>query len=262
MGDNEIYSKKWCDLIFKHRNKKYGAYVLRAQTGHRYRVALTVIISIFLFISVPPLVVLILTRQPQQQVDPVKKMARFDGLRIKEARPPRREPHKSQPKLAKKVKNLKEQKETEKEVATIFHPQDMTIDPEKIKDLPIDSIETLRKEAKLDLAKSTEQTDGVILDSIPRYPTGLMAFMRWLNQNMVYPPDCVRRHIAGTVEVAFIVEPNGKISDPRILKSAGPQLNHEVLRVISLMPKWIPAQKYGRAIRSQVTLPVVFEMSE
>jgi protein TonB len=262
MDDNEIYSKKWCNLVFEHRNKKYGAYVLRAQTGHRYRIALTVLFSIFLFISVPPLVIWIMTRQPQQQVDPVKKMARMDGLRIKEARPPRREPRKSQPKLANKVKNLKQQQETEKEVATIFHPEDVSIDPEKIKDLPIDSIEALRKEAKLDLAKSTEQTDGVILDSIPRYPTGILAFMRWLNQNVVYPPDCVRRHIQGTVEVAFIVEPTGKISDARILKSAGPQLNHEVLRVMSLMCKWIPAQKNGRAIRSQVTLPVVFEMSE
>ena len=261
MNDNEIYSKKWCDLVFKNRNKKYGAYVLRSQLGHRYTVVLIFLFAVFLLIAVPSVALWLATRHPYQPVDPVKKMARFEGLRIKEARPPRREPRKSAPQLSDKVKPMKDQQETDKQVATIFHPEDISIDPSKIKDLPEDSAETLRKEAKLELAKSTEQTDGVILDSIPRYPSGIAAFMRWLNKTMVYPPECVRTRKEGVVEVAFIVEPTGKISDPRIIKSADAMLNHEVLRVLHMMPKWIPAQKNGRTIRSQVTLPVVFEMS-
>ena len=259
---NEIYSKAWCDLLFENRNKKYGAYVMRSKTGHRYAVGLIVIFLIFFFMVAPPLVFWLLEQQPFKKVDPVDKMARIEGIQLKEARPVRRPPLKSDPELLKRVKDIRQtDAPDEQDVATINHPEDANLDPEKIKDLPADSQIVLEQEAKLHLANKTEQTDGVILDSIPRYPTGIIAFMRWLNSTVIYPPSCIRNHVEGIVEVAFIVEPTGKIADPRILKSASPELDHEAMRVVHLMPKWVPAQKNGKTIRAQVTLPIVFEIT-
>ena len=44
----DIYSKEWCDLVFEGRNKAYGAYKLREQTGARYRCVLTLLLGTLL----------------------------------------------------------------------------------------------------------------------------------------------------------------------------------------------------------------------
>ncbi len=263
MGRNEIFSKEWCNLLFEHRNKKYGAYVLRARTGRRYGAGLIAVFVIFLCVAGPSFVWWLMNKNAYKPpVDPIKNLVRMEGIRLKEARPTRRPPQKAEPQMTMKDESNEQTDIPEKyKQAVAFHPEDVATEPEKIEDLPRDSMEVIKKEEHLDLAKSTEQTTGVILDSIPKYPTGIIAFMRWLDKTMVYPPDCVRRRIEGTVEVAFIVEPTGQITDARILKSASAQLDHEALRVIHLMPKWIPAQKNGIPIRAQVTLPIVFELS-
>ncbi len=263
MGKNEIFSKEWCDLLFEHRNKEYGAYVLRARTGHRYGAGLMVAFALFLCVAGPSFVWWLMNKNAYKPpVDPIKSIIRLDGIRLKEARPARRPPQKADPKITAKAESNEQADIPQKDKqAVAFHPEDIALEPEKIEDLPLDSMDVIRKEDKLDLAKSTEQTTGVIMDSIPKYPSGIIAFMRWLDKTVVYPPDCIRRRIEGVVEVAFIVEPSGKISDARILKSAASQLDHEALRVIHLMPKWIPAQKDGKPIKAQVTLPIVFELS-
>lgn len=266
MNGNEIFTRSWCDLVFAHRNKRYGAYVLRAGTGRRYAWALGVIFALFVLFSAPPLIMYaLLGHERYKPVDPVKKMARFEGIRLKEARPLRRPPRKAEPVVAniqdiKKI-SMPDVMETE---LSISHPEDEAmLDKLKPEDIAPDSIETLVNERNLKLATHGEQTSGVIIDSIPQFPQGgVRGFMKWLSANMVYPPACVREKVEGTVEVAFIVEPTGKVGDIRVLKGADPRLNHEAVRVLRKMPKWMPAYRYGKPIRSQVTLPVVFSISD
>lgn len=204
-------------------------------------------------------------RQSYKPVDPVRKMARFEGIRLKEARPLRRPPRQQEPVPAdvKDVKNIR-MPDVKASELTVAHPEDEAmLDKMKPEDISPDSIETLINERDLKLATHGEQTNGVIVDSIPQFTEGgVRGFMKWLSRNMVYPPACVRDKSEGTVEMAFIVEPSGKVSDIRVLKGADPRLNHEALRVLRKMPSWTPARRYGKPIRSQVTLPVVFSMSD
>jgi protein TonB len=86
--------------------------------------------------------------------------------------------------------------------------------------------------------------------------------MKWLNKYMVYPRICMERKQSGKVIVAFIVEPTGEVTDIRIVDGKIRELNHEVLRVLQTMPKWIPGKRNGKPIRSQVTLPVEFEFDD
>lgn len=45
MHSSDIYSKEWCDMVFEGRNKAYGAYKLREQTGARYRRVLIIVLG-------------------------------------------------------------------------------------------------------------------------------------------------------------------------------------------------------------------------
>lgn len=66
----------------------------------------------------------------------------------------------------------------------------------------------------------------------------------------------------GTVYVNFTIEKDGNISNPRILRGIGSGCDEETLRVIKLMPKWIPGEENGQTVRVQYNLPVKFKLDD
>ncbi len=258
LRDNQILGKKWCNLLFEDRNKDYGAYKIRKETGRRYTKAMGCLVSMLFIIIAPIVALMIIFSEPPLTYDIGETITRFEGVRIKEARPERRPEKKSEPEMSDKAEPKVEDVDPVADMLTV--KKEEPVDPDKIEDLSKDSLSTLLKEAKLELALDEERTDGVIVDSIPRYPGGIASFMKWLDSTMVYPPACIRQKVQGTVTVDFIVDAGGTTKDARIIKSANKMLNTEALRVIGEMRPWTPARKYGRPIRSQVTLPIVFEL--
>lgn len=258
LRDNQILGKKWCNLLFEDRNKDYGAYKIRKETGRRYTRALGCLVSLLFILIAPIVALMIIFSEPPLTYDIGETITRFEGVRIKEARPERRPEKKSEPEMSDKAEPKVEDVDPVADMLTV--KKEEPVDPDKIEDLSKDSLSTLLKEAKLELALDEERTDGVIVDSIPRYPGGIASFMKWLDSTMVYPPACIRQKVQGTVTVAFIVDADGTTKDARIIKGANKMLNTEALRVIAEMRPWTPARKYGRPIRSQVTLPIVFEL--
>ena len=254
---NNILGKKWCKMLFEGRNTDYGAYRLRQQTGRRYAIALAWLFAILIALVAPIVITMIIFAAKPPVYDIGDNITRLEGVRIKEARPTRRPKKKSEPELSEKAEPKIEDADPIAEMLTVM--QEEPVDPEKIEDISKDSIDVLRKEAKLELAIDEERTDGVIVDSIPRYPGGISTFMKWLDSTMVYPPAAVRQRVRGTVMVAFIVESDGSTADIRVVKGANKMLNNEALRALHLMQNWLPARKNGRPVRSQVTLPVVFD---
>ena len=51
-----LLSKDWCNLVFENRNKEYGAYVLRRDGGAMLTRALVIVLVVFVFVAVLPLV--------------------------------------------------------------------------------------------------------------------------------------------------------------------------------------------------------------
>ena len=258
MADNELLNKSWCDKVFKSRNKEYGAYKLRKETGRRYGIALGFLFFMELLVATPTIVISIIMRTPVEIKDIGENIQRIEGIRLKEARPARRPAKKSAPETGDKNVNINDLAPVE-DMITVEQQED--IEPKKIEDLSKDSLDVLFKEQHLDLAKEEERTDGIIVDSIPHYPGGISSFMKWLDSIMVYPPACVRDKIQGTVVVAFIIDTNGHMKDPRIIKPAHRQLNNEALRTLHFMKSWKPAMKRGKYVKAQVTLPIVFQLN-
>lgn len=64
--------------------------------------------------------------------------------------------------------------------------------------------------------------------------------------------------MTGKVFVKMIIEKDGTISSPEIVKGIGFGCDEEVMRVVSLMPKWTAGQIGGKAVRSSMVLPVMF----
>ena len=115
----------------------------------------------------------------------------------------------------------------------------------------------------------TEEADTsqvfMIVEERPEYPGGDAALLEYLRSNIQYPERCKENKIQGRVLISFVVNKDGSIVEPAVVKSAGPEgveLDVEALRVVSSMPAWTPGKQKGEAVRVRFTVPVNFRLSE
>ena len=101
----------------------------------------------------------------------------------------------------------------------------------------------------------------VIVEDAPEFPGGIEAMHRFLRDNIRFPAIAREAGIQGTVFVTFVVEPNGSITNVRVLRGIGGGCDEEAVRVVSMMPNWTPGRQRGRAVRVQFNMPIRFTLS-
>ncbi|MBR5935821.1 MAG: TonB family protein [Bacteroidaceae bacterium] len=91
----------------------------------------------------------------------------------------------------------------------------------------------------------------------PEFPGGVEALKKYLSENNKYPAQ----KSSSTVyqDVSFFVEADGSLSDIHVVGGLNEQLDEEAIRLVSGMPKWIPATISGRQWRYFVTIPIAFD---
>ena len=239
---NEIFSRRWCELLFEGRNRAYGAYRLRAELGRRYQTVVVVLLCLFAILLVLGFVYIrAFGGGGHGRVETMERLIEFDGVRLIETEP-------------EAVEDLRAESGEDSDSREGGNGMTET-QAEQLQ--PSDS--TPEEPAFGSLA-STE-TDGLSVDSIAQFPGGIRQFMQWLEQTLVYPEGSLQEGREGTVRVAFIVEPDGRVTDCRILESADTLMSREVLRALSKMPPWRAAIVDGKPQRSQITLPIAFTIS-
>jgi TonB family protein len=99
-----------------------------------------------------------------------------------------------------------------------------------------------------------------VVQQQPTFPGGEDSLMAFLKTNLRYPQEAKLAWIQGRVFVGFLIDNTGKIKDVRILSSVNPQLDDEALRVVHMMPDWIPGTVGGTNVDVQYILPIEFVM--
>lgn len=97
-------------------------------------------------------------------------------------------------------------------------------------------------------------------DRMPEYPGGSDAMNHFLDKKLFYPERAIDAGFSGKVIVRFIVNEDGSLSDITVPKPLGYGLDEEAVRVIELMPKWVPGQKEGKAVKVYYTVPITFSL--
>ena len=100
------------------------------------------------------------------------------------------------------------------------------------------------------------------VEEMPQFPGGEQALMQFLSDNIQYPKKEARQGIQGKAVVRFVVNEDGMLSDFAIARSLGGAFDREVLRVVQLMPDWIPGKQNGEAVKVYFMLPVSFKLAE
>ena len=100
-----------------------------------------------------------------------------------------------------------------------------------------------------------------VVEEMPQFPGGMMECMKFLSKNVNYPAEAQKAGVEGRVIVQFVVKKDGKLADAKVVKGVHPELDAEALRLVGLMPDWIPGKQRGKAVDVKFTIPIMFRLS-
>ncbi|WP_083937677.1 energy transducer TonB [Hymenobacter aerophilus] len=90
---------------------------------------------------------------------------------------------------------------------------------------------------------------------MPRYGQGPAD----INKLIRYPRQAQQNQTQGVVFASFVVDENGRVQRPHILRGLGDGCDEEVLRVLrQTSGRWIPGQQDGRFVKVKMMLPIRF----
>ena len=105
-----------------------------------------------------------------------------------------------------------------------------------------------------------EQQIFQIVEEMPEFPGGMGECLKFLMKNAKYPTISQENGVQGKVSVKFVIEKDGSIADPVVVRGVDPYLDKEALRVVKSMPKWKPGKQRGKPVRVSYTVPVIFKL--
>ncbi len=281
MAQIDLTKNGWCDLIFEGRNKAYGAYKLRTQTGKRN---LKAIITIAIIAALCIVLFYIKAGYDAYQAAHAKNENVTELSTLNQ-------PKKKEAKVERKVQ-VEEKKEVVKEVKSSIKftapviKKDAEVKPEEEMKTQDQIMQTNTAIGALDVKGNSDQgeilkvtqrveTEPVkteapkpevenkvfdVVEQMPSFPGGQSALMQFLQSNVKYPVVAQENGVQGRVVVSFVVERDGSITDVQVVRSVDPSLDREAQRVVRSMPKWIPGKQNGQAVRVKYNVPVSFRL--
>ena len=98
-------------------------------------------------------------------------------------------------------------------------------------------------------------------ETLPEFPGGQKEMFKYIQENLKYPKQALKKQIQGRSICQFIVEKDGSISHIQVVRSSGNKsLDRAAIRVIKTMPKWTPGRLQGKIIRTPYVIPVNFRI--
>ena len=279
MAQIDLISNEWSDMMFENRNKEYGAYVLRRQTGRRNVISMIAVLLLFAAVMIFMIAKNAYEAYQKEHavMDQVTELSALTQQKKKEAKVERKEiPIKQeQQQVVEKVKS------SVKFTAPVIKKDDEVKPEDELKSqdeimnskVAVGALNVVGNDENGEVLKAKEviATEPVkpkeeenkvfdVVEQMPSYPGGMGALMQYLSSHIKYPAIAEENGIQGRVICTFVVERDGSITDVRIAKSVDPSLDKEAMRVVSSMPRWIPGKQNGSAVRVKYTLPVTFRL--
>ncbi len=102
-----------------------------------------------------------------------------------------------------------------------------------------------------------------VVEKMPEFHGGQDSLTLFISKHLRYPKIAIEAGKEGKVYIKFVVEPDGRITNPKVLKTFDAECANEAIRVIKFTSgKWKPGTQRGKAVRVNVVQPVIFKLSE
>ncbi|MBE8714175.1 energy transducer TonB [Sphingobacterium hungaricum] len=281
-----IFKDEWLDVVFADRNKAYGAYQLRKLAPRATNIGLLVIIGVVALFSIPKAFNLKLFPDKQVEAPPVITEVTLEDLVIPE-------PEEEEEPLPDEAPPQRIAQEPPAEDLVRF-PEPKVVPQNQVKEEVV-SQEEIKKDNKTPARitlKGTKGASGVptgefgpkkvegqitgsatgdpngdpntIFESVeiaPQPPGGINAFREWIGANYSYPQGAIDAGVKGTVEVTFVVEKDGSLTDVKVLRDLSYGTGQAAVNVIKKAKKWKPGIQNGRPVRVQFKMPIRLDLT-
>ncbi|MFD2248578.1 energy transducer TonB [Pontibacter ruber] len=276
MKESYLLDMTFNNIVFKGRNKAYGAYALRRTYSRHVIMAAIIATALFSGALVWSLLQHLTTETPTVPKDE-KVIEILYPLDIPLPPPPSTEKAKPAP-LVKKEKPQATVKDVQqKVVADNAVVKEETRPTQEELSKAVASTQTTEGTAATNSIQTTDtvgEADGTkdaetaaapatvynFVADMPQYEGGEKGLAKYLSKNLRYPADAMRAGVEGIVVVSFVVNSNGEVTEAAVVKSLGYGTDEEAIRVIQKMPRWTPGKQNGKPVAVRFTMPIRFSM--
>lgn len=145
------------------------------------------------------------------------------------------------------------------EIRASLPDNDESIHEEEVHYLFLDSLGHVAKDSVAINSNSAMFFDVcfTVVENDPEFPGGQDSLQAFMERHLRNP-----RQVEGKVYVRFIVERNGRMTNLEVLRGIDEETDEEVLRVMRLMPRWIPGRQRDKLARVWVYYPVKISPTE
>lgn len=270
MSGINFSKKEWIDLVFENRNKSYGAYELRAESGKIMLKALFLgVLLLMSFVSIPMIANHFNDSEATVIPETIPEVIRPEIFIIKY---PEKKPD-LPVKQATQVSAVDVKKDVAATITENTTTDEEMLSRDEVQGLVTGSVDVEGQEggsfmptnpgientSGSDEGSPTGDDEGIHktfqVDKAPEFPGGLDNFYKMVGKNFAIPE--INKQTTVIVYVSFVVETDGSLSDIQVLRDPGYGLGQEAIRVLkNIKTKWNPGIKNGNSVRTSYNLPI------
>ena len=145
------------------------------------------------------------------------------------------------------------------EIRASLPDNDESIHEEEVHYLFLDSLGHVAKDSVAINSNSAMFFDVCfkIVENDPEFPGGQDSLQAFMERNLRNP-----RQVEGKVYVRFIVERNGRMTNLEVIRGIDEETDEEALRVMRMMPRWVPGRQRNSLVRVKYYYAVKFRPTE
>ena len=264
--DVDLNSKRWLDLVFEGKNKKFGAYELRKSSSRRHILAIVVVVLIagLAFVFLPMLI-----KRTDPPVVPIAQTSVVEFIEnpIVPEKMPARAVEVQAPTTFTSIQRTVKFTDEILVVSTDVLPEDLMLNQSELTGSNAAIGTTTNPEGET----VGQHPDDVVPPASAQeetfwnpetWPEFNGDLLKWLRSNIQYPPDALELGVEGRVVLRFVVRADGTIGNVEVLRKLHPSCDREALKAVSKMPKWIPGAQGKLPVAVYYTLPVYFKIQK
>ncbi len=111
------------------------------------------------------------------------------------------------------------------------------------------------------ISKTTQEPVYTVIEQMPQFPGGEKELLKFIANNIKYPVVAQEKGIQGRVIVRFVVSKTGQVDRVEVIRSLDSDCDKEAVRVIKLLPKFIPGKQNGENVAVWYTLPITYKLT-
>jgi len=90
----------------------------------------------------------------------------------------------------------------------------------------------------------------------PEFPGGREKLFSFFSKNFQFTDEMKEMELQGRIIASFVIERDGSVTNVKIIRSLGFETEREAIRVLKLMPKWLPGEQNGKKVRCSTIVPI------